>query len=215
MGRIKKIICVVLLLSALLPAWAAGKKDRSFPRMTFGIEGSFSGTFLAYRHSNFISNYGYRIDRKTFRHRFHGNGEFLLHIGYNVSSNINLSIYSGYSGAGNGKSGHIYPFNLRCTWYPSERAEDDRWFAFLDVGPALKKTGSKADIAGNGRIGGGYRLSITRSVKLDFLISLRQVILRNINLQPGGMGTEYIEKEKIRRNNASYTALTLGVGITF
>ncbi len=215
MEGIKKIICVVLLVSALLPAAAGNQKSRSFPRLTFGVEGSFSGTFLTYRHSNFISNYGYRIDRKKFRHRLHGNGEFLLHVGYNVSSHINLSIYTGYSGGGNGRSGHIFPLNLRCTLFPSKKTDGDRWFVFLDAGPALNKTESKNDISGNGRLGGGYRLSITRSVKLDFIISLRQTLLKNVTSQPGGMGAEFIDQDRIRRNNAAYTALSLGIGITF
>ncbi len=196
-----------------LTAFAGDMQRRSFSRLTFGVEGSFVGTFLSYRHSNFISNYGYRIDRKTYRHKFHGNGEILLHIGCNISPSVNLSLYSGYSGAC--KDGRIFPLDLRLTWFPSNKADKDRWFAFLDAGPALKKAGKESSLAGTGKLGGGYRISITRSVKLDFLVSLRQVFMKDMIVKTDMAENQYIDENRIRRNNTAYTAITFGIGLAF
>lgn len=213
MRRMEKLICLILLLSASLPACAGGVRERDFSRVTFGVEGSFAGAFLSYRHSNYISNYGYRIDRKTFRHNFHGNGEILLHVGCNISPCVNLSLYSGYSGAC--PEGRIFPFDLRLTWFPSEKTDKDRWFAFLDAGPALNRTGKVSTLAGTGKLGGGYRISITRSVKMDFLVSLRQVFLKDMHLKANIADNQYVDENKIRRNNTAYTAVTIGIGLTF
>lgn len=206
-------VIFAFMIAYLLPAAGLNAASRSFPRLSFGIEGSLAGTFLSYRHSNYISNYGYRIDRRVINKKYHTNGEILLHLGMNISRHVNLSLYSGYSGVC--KNGSIYPLSLRCTWFPAQDPSKDRWFAFIDGGPALKKTGRVSSLAGTGKLGCGYRISLTRSAKMDFLFSLRQAFIKDIYSQPGMLSAEYVEKDRIRRNNAAYMAVTLGIGLTF
>ena len=73
----------IIALLALYQAPSSAQQENTgfFDKFTFGIEGSYISSVFVYRHFNFISSYGYRIDHKYSDTGYRNNGEFLIHFG--------------------------------------------------------------------------------------------------------------------------------------
>ena len=63
----------------------------------------------------------------------------------------------------------------------------------------------------SGKIGGGYRISLSRTTKLDFLVSARMTYTH----PQVTYDKEVISHDMVRRNNAYASALSLGISLTF
>ena len=86
----------------------------------------------------------------------------------------------------------------------------DRWFSFIDLGSGISVKTHPQEIL-TGKIGGGYRMSLSRNTKLDFLVSLRSA-LTHPDIEYYGTEIEY---SRINRNNAYVSAMSFGIALTF
>ena len=85
----------------------------------------------------------------------------------------------------------------------------DRWFSFIDLGSGISiKEHPQAILTG--KAGGGYRISLSRDTKLDFNMALRTVLTHPDIYHYGDM----IPHDKVNRNNAYNSALSLGIALT-
>ncbi len=205
----------IIALLALYQAPSSAQQENTgfFDKFTFGIEGSYISSVFVYRHFNFISSYGYRIDHKYSDTGYRNNGEFLIHFGLNASRHINLSLYTGYSGVYRLKT--TYPVTLRVTGLFGNDPMRGRWLVFAGAGPGFSDAGDRISLSGIWKAGGGYRVALSRFSKLDFLMSVRTVMSDNGVSDPENASAVYIPEENLRRNDAIYLALTFGIGITF
>lgn len=210
--NMKKSLLISVLMTAAALTASAGEHSRNFPRFTFGIEGSYIVTAAAYSHSNYIADDGYRVDNRSLTFRPAGNGELLINAGYNITSRMNLAFCSGISGISRGET--VIPMSLRFTLFFGKDPMRARWFSFLDGGAGIA-VGRVTPLAPIARIGTGYRISLTRSAKLDFLMSLRGIYTHPQVKEPvDGMPAD-VPQERLRRSQAFYGALTFGIGLNF
>lgn len=178
---------------------------REYPLMTFGIEYGYIAQFHVYSHFNYVpTNGGYREDFRDYSFSYNTNGQVLAHFGFNAFENLNVSLYGGYQGIS--RKQRIFPIMMRATVLFGKHDDPGRWFSFIGGGIGLK--GSKK-MFGNAILadtGFGYRLNLTREIKLD--------------LQLGLTGTywhpnTFSESIDVRRSNEVLLGTKLGVGLCF
>ena len=152
------------------------------------------------------------VDILHFYHKdeeiWQNNADLYIHSGVNLSRSWNLSLYAGYAGVGDIHK--VLPVSIRATRYFGKDPLSDRWFAFTDLGSGICFKRPVQEIL-TGKIGGGYRMSLSRYSKLDFIISARMTYTHpQITYDQ-----EIISHDMVRRNNAYVSALSLGIGLTF
>jgi len=200
-----------LLISTLILACclkASGKEPVDVPKVTFGAEWSYIATFQSGHHYNFFAPDGYRVDMKDNEFGYFTNGEVLFHAGYNFNEFWNLSVYLGYTGISDLHP--AFPISLRATRYFGNDPLADRWFAMADLGSGVSIKKYPREIL-FGKLGGGYRISLSRHVKMDFVASLRVVYTHPDIIYYG----DRIERKWINRDNGYLSSISLGVALTF
>lgn len=203
--RYKLLIFMLLLLSSQVNA-----NDRGdYPDWTFGVEWDYSMTFFAGEHNYFFSLEGYRVDEQRKWGTIWSNADVSLHVGYNINSNWNLSLYAGYAKIYT--NGAAIPISLRGTYYFGNDPSADRWLCFMDLGTGVGLNSEKIREIVRGKCGGGYRISLSRDTKLDFLLSLHSTLMHPDITYDG----EHIPYEMVRRNNSYSCAVSLGISLTF
>lgn len=208
----KKIILLTVIISAALNAAAGEMPKRDFPAFTFGAEGSFILTAASYSHFNYIAADGYRVDRKGLDCSPSANGELLLNAGYNIDRHLNIALFFGISGISRGES--VLPLSLRLTYLFGNDPLKSRWFSFIDGGTGIS-IGTGARFSPLARVGAGYRVSLTRSAKLDFILSLRSIYTRPQISEFSDGDMVSVPDERIRRSQAFHNAVTFGIGLNF
>lgn len=204
-----RILSFILIL-ALFPAalMAETKEDCNGRRFTFGAEWSFISSFYSIVHHNFFSEEGYRMDLIQWSMGYESNGEVELHCGYDLSEAWNLSLHTGFAGIYD--IGNVIPVSLRLTRFFTENILGDRWLCYVDAGSGvcLKQNPQMIAVA---KLGGGYRLSLSNTTKMDLLCAFR-TSLTHPQIVFDGYTVPY---EKTNRNNAFISALSLGISLTF
>ena len=183
-------------------------QENSYPRITFGAEWGYIGVIYSGYHYNFIAPEGYRVDPRGWGFTYDSNGEAYLHMGYNLNDKYNLSLYAGISAVMDYH--HTVPVSLRLTRYFGDSHLKDRWLTFIDLGSGIIIRQDPQELL-TGKIGGGYRLSLSRDTKLDLLMSVRTVLTHPDIDYYGTM----ITPDRINRNNAYCSAISLGMALTF
>ena len=202
----KKIL--LILLSFLLGTVHCPAVEKPSGRLTYGIEWAYVGVFYSGYHYNFFAPEGYRVDPRGYIFQYDTNGEAFCHVGYNITDKVNLALYFGVSAF---KDHHAtLPLSLRVTGFLKDNPIQDRWFWFFDAGTGISIKKKPEEIY-NGKFGWGYRLSLSRTTKLDIHLSLRSSYTHPDIYY---YGTE-IETERINRSNACLSAFALGMSITF
>ncbi len=201
-----------ILLSALIflcnmISWGQ-ECNKVLPKITFGAEGGFMPAFISGYHYNFFDPDGFRVNQRRSTVGFTVNGEVSFHVGYNLNTKWNTSLYLGYSGAGSYDP--IIPISLRLTRYWGEDHMKDRWFTLFDIGSGICMKQSPQGIA-SCKLGAGYRLSLSRITKLDFLAAFRMLYTHPQIIHYG----EIIEQRWINRNNGYVGSLFIGMSLTF
>lgn len=177
-------------------------------KLTFGAECSYAATMYSFEYHYFKNSDGARevIDKGEFL--YDSDSEFSLHCGYNFNNCWNLSLYAGYTGIG--RFHKAVPISLRATRYFGDNPLNNRWFAFLDIGSGISIKDIPEEII-SGKIGGGYRLSLSKYTKLDFLLSLR-----GVRTHPDIMiYDDEAVPENVYTNEGFITSLSFGIGLTF
>ena len=202
----KKILAILLILISF-NNFVNAQKDR-FSKYTFGVEWGYVATFQSGYRYIFFPPEGYRVDVRDNSFRLQNNADLYIHSGVNLSRSWNLSLYAGYAGVGDIHK--VLPVSIRATRYFGKDPLSDRWFAFTDLGSGICFKRPEQEIL-TGKIGGGYRMSLSRYSKLDFIISARMTYTHpQITYDQ-----EVISQEMVRRNNDYVSALSLGLGLTF
>lgn len=207
----KKLLMLMILL---LPVAAlhAGNSDRPFPRMTFGVEGNFMLNFGAWRHFNYIADEGYRVNIKDYNHSISTNGQLNANLGCNISRRVNIALYVGIAGIYRNKT--AVPASIRVTVFYGQNPLKGRWFSFTDAGVGIGSFSEK-DLSPFGKLGAGYRVSLSRSVKLDFMLAWQLLFSHpEITEDIGGVSTP-VTGSRLRRNDIAANALSFGIGLNF
>ena len=178
------------------------------PEFTFGVEWGYVATLHYGYHNNFFSPEGNRIDRRDNIIGLFNNADAYLHAGYNINHLWNISGYIGWAGLADSQS--IIPISIRATRYFGDNHLTDRWLCFADIGSGISIKKHPQEIL-TGKLGGGYRISLSRISKLDFIASVR-ITYSHENINHYGY---MIEPEYINRNNIYASALSLGISLTF
>jgi hypothetical protein len=188
---------------------AVGRNTQtSCPDWTFGAEWTYNATFHEGYHHYFISTDGSREEMIGDLFTYYSNGEISIHGGYNFNNNWNLSLYISHTRLGGFHN--AIPVTLRATRYFGQDTTSDRWFAFADLGSGFSLKQKPQEIY-SGKLGGGYRLTLSRYTKLDFHVALRTVYTHPDVLYYG----EQIDKDCINRNDGHLSSLSFGIGLTF
>ena len=196
---------LLISVSLLFCALASGQE---LPKYTFGAEWSYCATFWTSHRYYYLATEGYRVDDKGSATGYFTDGELYLHGGMNLNPKWNLSIYAGYTGVADYHG--AVPVSLRATRYYGDNHLSDRCFTYIDLGSGITLTQTHRELL-TAKLGAGYRISLSRLTKLDFIASLRYVHTHpDINYH----GT-IIPKEHVGRNMANTLSATLGIGITF
>ena len=199
--------CIILLAMLLIPVWTKAQTE-SVPRFTFGAEWGYIGIFYSGYHFNFFAPEGYRVDPRYHEFTYMSNAEAYLHAGYNINEKYNISLYFGFSAIG--EYHHTIPVSVRLTRYYRENHKKDRWLSFIDLGSGASIKEHPQELL-SGKAGFGYRLSLSRNTKLDFLAAVRTV-LTHPDIDYYGI---IIQPDKIKRNNAYINAFSISMALTF
>lgn len=198
---------LIISIIAFLPSLAHGKTDPDLKRFTFGTEWGYIASIHCGTHHNYFSEIGYRVDSKSNQFKYLSNADVYLHCGYNINHDWNLSLYAGVAGVYDMHK--IIPLSLRATRYFTPNRLNDRWFAFLDAGSGISNTRHpQATI--NGKLGAGYRISLSRAAKLDFSLAFRMTLTHPELVHDG----HEIDISKINRNNAYVSAIAISMTLT-
>ena len=146
--------------------------ERPYPRLTFGVETSYAFAFLNVSHFNYISSDGDRRDEKTVMPGYTSNGQILAGVGINLSAKVNLSMYTGYCGVYH--EDRLIPLTFRTTWLSGDDPMKNRWMVFCSGGIGFIDPDNPSKLSVLGKAGAGYRVSLNRSVKLDFLLAFQE-----------------------------------------
>ena len=199
------ISILFLLVSSSLRAGDTVRSEHT--RITFGAEWNYVGSFYCSIHHNFYSEVGYRVDLKNNISDYTSNADLYLHCGYNLNDRWNISLYAGIAGVSD--INRIVPLSLRATRYFRPDGNGDRWFTFIDGGSGITLTGHP-QAAASGKIGCGYRVSLSNASKLDFLFAFRTT-LTHPEIEFDGFS---VPLDKINRNNAYVCAFSAGISLT-
>lgn len=203
----KRIAAIAILMTIFLSSASAQQKE-DFPRITFGAEWSFVASVFSAYHYNYFSPDGYRMDPRGRSSGFVGNGEGLLHVGYNITENWNLALYAGFTGISD--IHNAIPISFRATHLFTPASNGDRWFVFTDAGTGLGIKKHVQEIASL-KLGTGYRVSLSRDTKLDFHLAMRCIYTHpEIYFEH-----ETIAQRWINRNDAIVVSASLGMAVTF
>ena len=198
----------VILIAMLLCPFGIRAQESSSTRFTFGAEWGYVGVFYSGYHYNFYAPEGYRADPRGYGFTYDNNAEAYLHAGYDINKNHNIALYLGITAIGDYH--HAVPLSVRLTRYYGTDQMKDRWLTFIDLGSGISlKERPQALISG--KIGMGYRLSLSPDTKLDFIAALK-CVLTHPDIQYYGIE---ISHDRINRNNAYISAFSLGMALTF
>ena len=181
-----------------------------FDRFTFGVEWGYSQCFLLNRDYNFISEEGYRVYEQNLGFLWHPNAQLLASVGYQLGERSTLAVYGGYIGVG--KNNRLLPVMLRYSYFPSTHSEDGL-FAYAQGGLAWHVHATAGRMGWLGTLGGGYRIRLSRDVRLDLLVGLKYLHDHPSIPNPEGPGN--VPEHNIRKNTAGYCALDISFAVNF
>lgn len=202
----KKTLAILLIITAFNINVKAQKDIDS--RFVIGVEWGYIATIFTGYHYNFFAPEGYRVDDYGSSFGYNSNADMYIFAGHEIGKSWELSAYVGYAGVGDYHE--TIPVSIRATHFFGEDQYADRWFAFIDAGSGISLKMPVQEIL-TGKIGGGYRVALSRDTSLNFIFSARMTYTHpqiTYDKQP-------IESDRINRNNAYLSALSAGLSLSF
>lgn len=179
------------------------------PRLSYGLEWGYTGSFLRHCDYSFICSEGYRIVEHEDQWRYFSNGSVLANVGLDLTRSVNLSVYSGLLGVWARR--WMVPVELRARYCPAGLHSDG---LVCHAGAALnfptktlKETGFRV------HAGAGYRLAVYRDISVDLLLSIQYTTDHDLIKDPDT--GSWVPHSSIEFNNASYLALNISAAINF
>lgn len=206
MKRLLFILLAISLFNKSVNAREAATER--FSRLTYGVEWGYVATVHSGYHYNYFAPEGFRVDESDNNFGYWHNADMYLHIGCNLNVRWNMSMFVGYAGAGDFHN--VIPVSIRATRYFGNDPLIDRWLTFVDLGSGICLRSPVQEIL-VGKIGGGYRISLSKDTKLDFLFSARVTYTHPYIFYDDTQ----ISHNKINRNNAWLSALSIGIALSF
>ena len=197
-----------LLLPALLVLLAAPLQAR-VPRISYGLEWGYTGTFLRTHQYNYIYSAGSRvIDNDSFWW-YYSNGTVLANAGLDLGSKVNMSVYSGLLGVYSRR--WMVPVELRTRWCPLG-LDQNGLVAHLGIAATFPVT-TLQETSGRINIGAGYRVMVYRHISIDFLMSA--VVTADHDLIRDPDTEYYVPRMNITRNYSEYWGINVSAAINF
>ena len=197
-----------LLLPALLVLLAAPLQAR-VPRISYGLEWGYTGTFLRTHQYNYIYSAGSRvIDNDSFWW-YYSNGTVLANAGLDLGSKVNMSVYSGLLGVYSRR--WMVPVELRTRWCPSG-LDQNGLVTHLGIAATFPVT-TLQETSGRINIGAGYRVMVYRHISIDFLMSA--VVTADHDLIRDPDTEYYVPRMNITRNYSEYWGINVSAAINF
>ena len=200
----KKILLILLVLLPVFQARAGG-----FLRPSFGLEWGYTGTFLWTWQHNFICNEGYRIIEDDAVWRYFSNGMMEANAGVDLGSKVNVSVYSGLMGVYFRR--WMIPLELRARYCPSGLLQNG-FICYAGVGGMFPTT-TRTDTNLGFKLGAGYRVSVFRSISVDFLLSAHCTTDHDSIIDPDTK--QRVPTLDITNCGAQYMALCASIAINF
>lgn len=204
----KRFLIIISSLIVSVINMAAGNDIVKPQRFTWGIEWGYVASFHYGIHYNFFSEDGYRVDLNSNRFAYQGNGDVYIHLGYNINDRLNLSVYSGLTGLHDFHK--AIPLSLRLSRYFDINSSMDKMLVFADAGSGICiKENAQAIVTG--KIGGGYRIALSPSSSIDILLAYRMTLTHpTVTYEK-----DIVPMNRINRNNAYISAISVGIGLNF
>ncbi len=205
----RRAISILLIISIFnISVKARNTEGERFSRLTYGLEWGYSATVFSGYHYNYFAPEGFRMDEFGNSFRCRSNAEAYLNVGYNLSDVWNIAVYAGYAGVSDLHK--AIPVSLRGTRFFGNDPAEDRWFAFMDFGTGICLKKPVQEII-SGKIGCGFRMSLSPTTGLDFLFAIKTIYTHPYIYYDG----IEIPFDKINRNNAYISSLSLGLALSF
>lgn len=202
-----KKVYTALIFLALLPcarALAGGGV-----RFSYGLEWSYTSTFLRSWQYNFICNEGYRIIDQDESWRYFSNGSIIANAGADLGRSFNLSVYSGLSGVYFKR--WMIPVELRLRYCPTGM-HNNGLICFAGAS-AMFPTSVRRETCFAAGLGAGYRVAIFRNISIDLLISAHLVTDHDQIADPDtGASVPTLD---ITKNASQYASLRFTAAINF
>ena len=204
MKKTHAYIIAILLCCQALHAGGGSFLQRLHP----GVEWGFSPSLANYHHYNYLDeSIGYRINDEGWTYPYHLNAFILAGVTVDLSSRLDLSVLSGYQGVDINR--RTVPLLWRASYFFCGK-DRDGFLLFGDAGVFLRK---RQKYGRQLEAGAGYLISLTPHSSITFRIGGRVVYDRPDVWDP--IEEEYISTRNIKRNDAWYYALNLGIGLFF
>ena len=205
-----RVLSIILAAFVMLSAIPAQGQNRVH-RFTFGAEWMYSSNYFNAHQFNYIAGEdGYRVNDDAGIFEYTSNGGILGHVGLNLGRCFNASVYAGYMGVY--RSRNVFPVLAGLSWFP-QGAGSDGFLVNLRAGVSFQEYIPVTDLSYLVSAGCGYRLSLAKCSALDFLLGLQTVF--DHPPIPNPEGTGYVPAENIRKDNAQYLAVNLGISLSF
>ena len=98
-------------------------------------------------------------------------------------------------------------------WLVGDDPAKNRWLVFCSAGTGFNDFDKPSKLSAEARIGGGYRISLNRVAKLDFLAGFQETYTHPLAYESDA--GDYVPAERLRRNEAWFGALTFGLALVF
>ncbi len=200
----KRLLLILLVLLPLANVRAGG-----FLRPSFGLEWGYTGTFLRTWQHNFICNEGYRIIESDKTWRYFSNGMIEACAGVDIGGKVNASIYSGLAGVYFKR--WMIPLEFRVRYCPSGLVNNG-FICYAGAG-GMFPTSTRTDTNLGFKLGGGYRVSVFRSISVDFLLSAHCTTDHDSIVDPDTKRN--VPTLDITDCGAKYVALCASIAINF
>ena len=199
----KKILITLALLVAALPLEAA------WPRISYGLEWGYTGTFLRTYQYNYIYSEGARVIENEAVLWYYSNGSVLADVGVDLGKNVKMSVYSGLLGVYSRR--WMVPLELRARWCPSG-LDGNGLVTHLGTSVTFP-TKPLRESSFRVNLGAGYRVNVYRHINVDFLMSFTLTGDHDLIRDPD---TEYhVPSKDISRNYSQYWGINAAVAINF
>ena len=204
----KKTAAFIMLLFLSLTSHAGGRAflDRFHP----GIEWGYSATPARYHHFNYLDeSIGFRIDEEAWENDCVSNAYFLGKLSFDISRSLRISAISGYEGVDTGVC--TIPLSGRME-YAFSGFGTDGFLVFGGAGAAF----ISANTSRQGKrfeIGVGHRYTLAPHTSLGIRVGGRMITDKPDVWDP--ISEQYISERNIKRNDARYYALEIGIELSF
>ncbi len=192
--------------SALPPAPEQSFGGGKVNRFVFGTEWGYTSSLFHIYHNNYLSPEGMRVEEKGANLDYSSNGHILAGISYAFARKYEAGLYLGFIGVAQDR--RMVPLSLRGTYYFDSYLSDG-WLVYLDGGPAF---GGEHKITLTGKLGGGYRLKLSRHFCLDFLLSFH---ICSDHPKLFYSDDSQITGDNLRRSDSTYGGLNFSLALRF